>query len=372
LALVDSLADQLSGFDAGQRTVDDCVVLVSGLARLEKVVASVRASAAARVADAGRHRDEGFVDPAQWLAYTTGASTPAAARDLETARRLEHLPLTRREVRRGELSMAQADEVATTVAECPGTEKEMLDKARSSSLRELREFGRKKRLSAVDAEELQARQRAARWHRQWQDQTGMIRYSGALPPEVGIPLLNRMNVATDREWCAARGAGDTTSTPEQLAADAFVEFVSGGGKGHAVRADVVYVCDVSAGTAHIVGGGPVPIATVDAVARDAFVKAVLHDGTKIDTVVHYGRRALPAVLRTALELGSPPEFDGIRCVDCGDGLGLQWDHIDPVANGGPTCLGNEAPRCYRCHVEKTERDRRAGLLGPVSPNGRSP
>jgi hypothetical protein len=372
LALVDSLAEQLSRLDAGHRTADECVTLVARLARLEKAVASARTTLAARAADAGRHRDDGFADPAQWLAHETGASTATAARDLETARRLEELPLTRSEVRRGALSMAQADEVAMTVAECPEAETEMVDKARSSSLLELREFGRKKRLSAVDPEELHTRQLAARSHRQWQDDTGMIRYSGALPPDVGIPFVNRMNVATDRRWRAARQRGDVTSTHEQLAADAFVELVSGGGKGHAVRADVVYVCDVTAGTAHIIGGGPVPMATFDAVARDGFVKAVLHDGTKVDAVVHYGRRALPAVLRTALELGTPPQFDGIRCVDCGNGLGLQWDHIDPVANGGPTCLDNEAPRCYRCHVDKTERDRRAGLLGGARPKGPSP
>jgi hypothetical protein len=35
-----------------------------------------------------------------------------------------------------------------------------------------------------------------------------------------------------------------------------------------------------------------------------------------------------------------------------------------VANHGPTQLSNLAARCYKDHLEKTERDRRAGLLGP--------
>jgi 5-methylcytosine-specific restriction endonuclease McrA len=106
----------------------------------------------------------------------------------------------------------------------------------------------------------------------------------------------------------------------------------------------------------------VPLATVDAVARGAFIKAVIHDGTKVDTIVHYGRHALPAVVRTAIELGEPPAFDGITCTDCDRRHGLQWDHVDPVANGGPTSSNNIRPRCYHCHQAKTERDRRAGLL----------
>jgi hypothetical protein len=97
--------------------------------------------------------------------------------------------------------------------------------------------------------------------------------------------------------------------------------------------------------------------------EDAFVKAVIHDGTAIDTVVHFGRR-IKAELRTALELGAPPDFEGAVCEDgCGRRYGLEWDHTDPVANGGPTSRANLGPRCKPDHWAKTERDRRAGLLG---------
>jgi hypothetical protein len=139
--------------------------------------------------------------------------------------------------------------------------------------------------------------------------------------------------------------------------------LNGEGKGHVTRADVVFVANVDTGAAHIVGGGPVPMSTVRAVAKGAFVKAVVHDGVKVDTVVHYGRKALPAHLRSVLELGEPPGFEGARCVDCDAQFGLEWDHADPVANGGPTCAANVVPRCRWCHDDKTERDRLAGLLG---------
>jgi hypothetical protein len=107
-------------------------------------------------------------------------------------------------------------------------------------------------------------------------------------------------------------------------------------------------------------------------AKDAFLKAVLHDGVAIHTVAHFGRH-IPATLRTALELGAPPDFEGVTCdeVGCDRRHGLEWDHVDPVANGGLTSLENLRPRCGPDHREKTEADRAAGLLGKKR-QGRDP
>jgi hypothetical protein len=110
--------------------------------------------------------------------------------------------------------------------------------------------------------------------------------------------------------------------------------------------------------------GPVPVSVVrDAVADDAFVRAVVVRGTKIDTVAHFGRR-MSAELRTALELGPPPRFDGAVCSEngCDRRHDLEWDHIDPVANGGVSSYENMKPRCKPDHWDKTECDRKAGLL----------
>jgi hypothetical protein len=109
-------------------------------------------------------------------------------------------------------------------------------------------------------------------------------------------------------------------------------------------------------------------------ARDAFLKAVLHTGTEIHTIAHYGRR-WPAVLRTALELGAPPEFNGTVCAapGCDRRYHLQDDHIDPVANGGPTSYMNNQRLCPPDHRIKTEHDRQAGLLhGHNKPRGPDP
>jgi len=349
---VEQLLAALEGFDPASVAPSECAALLEQLARVEKACGAARVAVAVQ---AGAR-------PAD-VAKLAGTSSAAASRDLATVRALGRLPLAAAAVAAGELSLTQAYEIASTVAEDPGAEPAMVATAKTQSLQVLRDVGRATRMAAIDTDVLRTKQVAARSHRQWTDELGMVRYSGAMLPEHGTPFARRVDVATDRAWRAARRRGPVEATREQLAADAFADIVTGGGRAHPTRADVVYVCDVNSGATKIVGGGPVPRAVFDEAARDGFVKAVLHDGTRIDTVVHYGRKALPAVLRTALELGEPPGFDGVRCVDCGRLLGLQVDHVDPVANDGPTCLGNLRHRCCTCHPEKTARDREAGLLG---------
>jgi len=158
-----------------------------------------------------------------------------------------------------------------------------------------------------------------------------------------------------------------------LAAQAFVKMIqNGGGKGKANRADLVIVLDLQAyrrghthegESCHIIGGGPIPVSLAKELGKDAFLKAVLHTGTEIHTIAHFGRR-YPAVLQTALDLGAPPEFNGNICAapGCDRRYHLQRDHIDPHANGGLTSYANNQPLCPPDHRIKTEQDRKAGLL----------
>ena len=366
LEAVAVLIAALRDLDVRRVTPEQCMALVEQLARVERVCAALRTEAAARTIEHGAHHTSGISNGAEWLARETGVGIGEAARSLRTVQELAERPDTSAAVRAGEVSLQQAHEIVQTAAVCPESESEMLERARVDSLQSLRDAGRRMRLNAIDPNELHHRQREARYHRQWRDAMGMIRYSGALPPEVGVPIMNRVDVETDRQWRAAHRARKPIEPRERYAADAFVEVMQGGGKRHAVRADVVYVCNVQTGESHIVGGGPVPESRAREAARDGFVKAVLHDGTKVDTIVHYGRH-IPAELRTVIELGDPPEFDGVTCIDCGRAFRLEWDHDDPVANRGPTSRRNFRRRCHDCHVVKTERDRLAGLLSGRAP-----
>jgi hypothetical protein len=224
----------------------------------------------------------------------------------------------------------------------------------------------------MDPDDLHSRQRERREVRHWvDDELGLVRLAGAFSPEFGKRFANRLDRETDRVWRDARRERQNV-TRAQCAADAFERLFSGTSSTNAGTTDLMFVCDLNAwarGHAHpgevaqIVGGGPVPVSVMRSQAVDAFVKAALHDGTQVDTIVHYGRRR-PALLQSVLDLGDPPAFDGVVCSEegCDRRFGLQWDHKDPCANGGPTRKRNLQALCDPHHVDKTERDRKAGLL----------
>lgn len=96
---------------------------------------------------------------------------------------------------------------------------------------------------------------------------------------------------------------------------------------------------------------------------DAFLKAVIIDGTDITRVQHFGR-TIPAEVRTALE-----ERDGYRCQapGCSHTGRLQVDHITPHAGGGPTATTNLQLLCNHHHTAKTRADRARGWTGPDPP-----
>ncbi|MEW6473379.1 MAG: DUF222 domain-containing protein [Actinomycetota bacterium] len=399
LELVRAFRAAVVAFEPERFSGEDCAVLVEELATAEKACVAARIRAAARAGECGAHRDRGFAAPADWLARVSGSSMAAAKSALETAAALEDLPEAKAALETGELSMAQARELVRTEAERPGSVEDLLDVARGQSLKTLKEQARDRRLRAIDPEELHALQQRARRFRHWRTALGMVAFAGELPPEVGVPVMTRVDAEADRIWLCGRkdanrrrraesegsvgpdqlweatvnGSSSTQERRATIAADAFVRLVETGGKGKAHTADLVIVCDLQAyrrGHAHegepchIVGGGPIPVSLARELGQDAFLKAVLHDGVKIDTIAHFGRKT-SAALRTALSLGAPPLFDGVKCSapGCDRRLGLQKDHIDPVANGGLTSFENMGDLCIPHHLIKTEQDRKAGRLG---------
>jgi hypothetical protein len=364
-----ALRSALAEFDPAVVTGDDAALIAEQLAVTEKACAGARARAAVRAAACHSHERRGFPDAADWLARAAGSSRGEAQAAMATASAVPPSSPTGAAWAAGEVSLRQAQVIARTEAECPGAEDELLEMAMRSSLAALEDEGRRRRLAAADPEELHRRQHRARQFRHWRGADGMIRLAGALPPTVGVPLMNRLDTETDR---IRRAAADPEPRAAH-AADALVGMLSGAGTGRRTSTDLVLVCHLDAyrrGHAHegepchVVGGGPLPVPVVRRLAEDAFLKVVLHDGVRIETVAHFGRH-IPAELRTALEVGSPPRFDGAECVEegCGRRYGLEWDHVDPVAHGGPTSYDNLAARCWPHHRAKTERDRQAGLLG---------
>ena len=388
LELVRGLRAALIDFEPEEFSGEDCAVLVEELALTEKACDWARVRAAARAGACGAHKERGFADVSDWMARASGSTAGSAKTALDTAAAVESQPDTKAALQAGDLSLAQARELVRTEAECPGSAADLLDVAKQNSLKILKEKARDRRVRAIDPDELHARQHAAMRARHWVNQLGNVRVELELPPELGVPFTSRLDAETDRVGRERRRAANhhrraggllnqdpLAGTAQQRAHDAakaFIRMIETGGKGKAHQADLVIVCDLRAyrrGHAengeqcHIIGGGPIPVALAQKLGRDAFLKAVLHDGVAIHTIAHYGRR-YPAILRTALTLGAPPEFEGRICSEpgCDRRHHLERDHIDPCANGGQTTFENLASPCWPHHRTKTERDRKAGLL----------
>ena len=321
------------------------------------------------------HRAQGFADGPEWLARQMGSASGEARLALGTAASIGSCPEAKQALVAGELSLAQAHEIARSQPELPGTEHELVDLARRSGLTAVRDAVRD-RLQQSDPARLYEAQRRKREFHRWRDRDGMVRWAVAFTPEVGVPITNRLEVEAERLRAAARRAARTVPGPHERCPGrpAVRRWPGGSGKGQPVRADLVLVCDLDAyrrGHAHVSevcqvqGGGPLPVERVRQLSEDAFIKVVLHDGVRISTVKHFGRH-IPAELRTALELGPPPGFEGTACAEegCGRRYGLEWDHVDPVAHNGPTSYDNLQPRCWPHHQRQDRAGPSRRVAGP--------
>jgi Domain of unknown function (DUF222)/HNH endonuclease len=378
------LQSELAVFDLSSRSGPQCMSIVETLARTEKACAAARALAAARAIELGSIRAQGFASGPEWLAQQMGSTSGEARLAIETAATVNSCPEVKHALVAGELSLAQAHEIARSQPELPGTEHDLVDLARRSGLGAVRDAVRDRLLQQADSAKLYELQRRKRAFHHWRDRDGMVRLAAAFTPDVGIPIVNRLEEDAERRRAEARRSGEEEPFPAH-ACDALAALLTGPGRqvpdgeGRArsrpTRTELVLVCDLNAyrrghahpGEAcHVRGGGPLPVERVRELSEDAFIKAVLHDGVRIETVKHFGRH-ISAELRTALELGLPPGFEGAVCAEpgCGRRYGLEWDHVDPVAHGGPTSYQNLQPRCWPHHRHKTEGDRAAGLLTPA-------
>jgi hypothetical protein len=368
-ASASQLRDLLAAADPELSAGVVCAEIAEELAATEKACAAARVRFAARAAHCGEHRKRGFIDAPSWIAQTIGSSIGEARAELATVEAMTECPATQEAVNAGELSLTQAAEIARV----PRCEAELLEVARHASLRTLKERAKRRHLEGIRPEDLYAEQFRQREVRHWRDDLDMRRGTFAFASDFGARFAKRLDAETDRVWRTAWREGRSV-TRSQCAADAFQNLFEPKAKAarRPAEPELVFVVDVNAyarGHAHpgepchIIDGGPIPVWRVRELAVGAFVKALLHDGTKVDSIVHYGRRR-PALLQSVLDLGDPPDFEGAVCSEegCGRRMGLEWDHVDPVAHGGLTTRGNLKPSCKPHHLDKTERDRRTGLL----------
>jgi hypothetical protein len=365
--VVEGLEKANANLDADLLPVDSARELLDEYARAEKLVSYGKAELARRIDDAAT------------VARAAGTSMGKAKQTLETGAALKDAPEVSDALATGDISLDQASEIARAEQAKPGSAGELLKVAKEESFHALRDKSRRVTLEAEQHRGLGERQREARCARSYTDDLGMIDVHLRFQPHVGTPIVNRADAEASRLYRAAKKNGAQEPFERHLA-DAYAKMLSGNGKGRTTRPELVVLVshevakrgweDVKEGEfCKIPGVGPIPPEVAKEIAQDAFLNGVFYDGVDLR---HFQRwtKNVPVPIRNALELGAPPDFDGVKCVDCGNRFRPERDHVEPRCAGGPTATGNFKWRCDPCHIEKTEQDRKAGKLTPPPPDDR--
>jgi hypothetical protein len=361
---------ELSDFDPALITTRDAARAFALFTALEKMTSAARTLVAARATEARDWEKEGHRSPAAWVDAQTGSGVGGAISMLESSERLVHLPETAAALRRGELSGAQVKEITATAIRNPQAERDLLELAKTKSLKGLKEECRRvkaRALSETDARAQYEEIRKNRYLRLWTDPDGAGRVEARLAPDDYARLCSAVRTEANAVFAEARKAGRREPV-SAYAADALVALVTGTSvttatsstRGRSMttmhlRVDLAALRrgELEEGeSCEIPGVGPVPLATAQSVLGESLLKVIIGDGVDVTSVCHLGR-AVPAHIRSALE-----DRDE-KCVvpGCDVAQGLEIDHYQiAFENDGPTELWNLCRLCRWHHHLKTHCD----------------
>ncbi len=221
LRAIDGALDDLTGDLAPECLAGHQVPEVSRLLRrIERRAAGCRLLLADAVARTGLWRREGFRSPEEWAARRNGTTVGDAKGDLQASKKLAGLPAARNAVASGEVSAEAAKAVAEGATADPGAEADLVAKARSGDLGEVRDAARSAR-QRTDQRSGRAAQRMyqRRALRTWIEVDGEGRGTWNVPPAYQAAFLAALEPYRDAAFRAARDAG-RRDTPEALMADA--------------------------------------------------------------------------------------------------------------------------------------------------------
>ena len=383
----DALAAAVAEVDLGAMLPATHQELVALGERIERTGRTLKSLAAAKVAESAVWRGEGDRTPEDWLARTTGTTRAEAAKELQCGRDLHLAPEIASAATAGELSVKQTEAIAGAVAVDPAAAGRLLHSAQDKGLRELQDECRTTRTHAdPDPEATRARIHAKRSYRTWTDAdgTGHVHLSG--PNDVIARMDNAVRHRGERLFRDARQAG-RREPGDAYAFDAAAELLSsapsdakpvpqGADAKVIVRVDLPALIRgraVSGETCEIAGCGPIPVSVVKEWMQDAFLAAVLTDGTEIHQVVHLGRR-FKSLQKTVLQWQDP------ICArkGCSNRLGLEYDHFEDWALTHTTRTTAAKRFCHTCHglkssgwiVSEPDADGQCTFTAPPKPTAR--
>jgi hypothetical protein len=182
-----------------------------------------------------------------------------------------------------------------------------------------------------------------------------------MAPDKGAEVKAAIDAETDLIFREARAAGCRDSR-EAYAADALHALVT---RGPRKKTSATLVADEAAivrGFVHegerceIEGIGPIPVTIARQMLTDANIRTMTAAGSEFDDI-DTGSRYIPADLRRWLDATYPT--CGVE--GCDVDHGLEYDHVVPVSEGGPTTKDNLWRLCrYHHQLKSNERWRVAG------------
>ena len=346
------------GVDVDELDVTTAARVVEQCAEAERVLAALRVVVAASLKDRAFWRREGFRSVAAWMAAKTGTAAGPAIEAVEMAGQLGDLPLLAEAFRAGQVSVAQAVEIADVAGEAPETQEQLIEAAGKVSLRGLREeCQRVKAAVIVDDDDRYRQVHRSRRVRAWVDRHNVGRLSARLTPDELARFMNEVDRRCD-EMVVDAIRGRWFESREAHRADALVDLARPDSAGPAGPETMLHVVvdyealtrghTVAGEQCEIPGFGPIPVSVARRMSEDAYLKVLLTKGVDVVAVAHAGR-AIPDHLRSALDVRDP------KCIvpRCDVRRNLEKDHRSAFGRTQVTKLDELAHLCKWHHYMKT-------------------
>jgi hypothetical protein len=355
--LVEKTADE---FEPGVLLTFTVEKAVAEWAAIERIACAAKLRAAARAEEIG-------LDAERAVASSSGITSGQARQQARLNKKLRDKQKTADAFEKGRLSPTQANAIADAVDAAPHSETSLLDMvAGGASASDLLSECDRIRRDALDADgTLAARQRQARALRHWTNAMGMVCGNFQLEPVRGAKLIAELERRSDRLFRGQVRAKGEVDAPEQRMADALADIVDSCGGNSNRRAKrgprtlvQLLVTKSAVERGHLepgekcetAAGNPIPMGAVDEALADPDTKVQEVEFDEVDVrAITSHKRYIPARLRDALSAR------GQCCAvpGCGRTKGLERDHDEEFAQGGPTELVNLRWLCRYHHDLKS-------------------
>jgi hypothetical protein len=353
---VAQLGTYVSTFDPRDMDRDSLLAAADLFGRAAKLAGAGTLLIAPVVEELGAFRRDGHRNAADMFASMHGVSTGAAIGMVNTGRKLQERPDTAADVRNGDLSATQAGVITGAHKH---DEKKLRKAAKRRGVKGLKEEA--ERCAAARRSEEDAMERYGRVHRDRYLRTferdGGVAGSFFATPDEAARLLSGIAAERERLFKQAHRDGNYENN-DAYAIDALVNVVAGSAPQPAkpkaalsLRADMTAIIRgwLEVGEkCEIEGVGPIPVTVARWLLGSANAYGEIVDGDDVRAITNMTRN-IPTKLDRALSARSRTcEVPG-----CDVAVGLERDHIDGVAQGGPTCLDNLCRLCRLHHRMKT-------------------